>query len=142
MARILLVEDNAGDVVLLREALNQSGLPHELTVLEDGEAAIDCLNQMTCGKAPLPEAILLDLNMPKMDGFSVLEFLKADPKLAGIPVVVLSSSLSPRDAAKAEDIARGLYITKPADLDAFLQIGTRVKEFLETQSDCAASSHA
>ena len=128
--RILLVEDNAGDVFLLREALARSDLSHELTVLEDGAVAIDFLRQRGkyVGKE-LPDLVLLDLNLPRVDGAVVLSLFHEIPSLQKIPVVILSSSQSPRDAMLGATLPRSMYLHKPSDLDEFLDLGMVIRRF-------------
>ena len=112
---ILLVEDNQGDVRLVREAL--AGLPDsiDLSVEGDGLGAMHRLQ----GTARKPDLILLDLNLPRMDGRSFLGWIKADPVLRRIPVVVLTTSDAPRDVSEAYDLHANCYLVKPSSLDDF-----------------------
>lgn len=139
---IVVVEDNPGDVLLIREALNESGLTHEIKVLNDGVEAIDYLTETVSGDGARPDLIILDLNMPRLDGAAVVDFVMGMPALSDTPVVVLSSSESPRDRKTAEAIQHGLYIVKPSDLNAFLDIGNRIRAFLEAQPERQRSFHA
>ncbi len=115
--RILLVEDNPGDVRLIQEALKSSQLLSSLTVAEDGLAAFRMLSpEGPRGGEPLPDLIVLDLNLPKKHGCEVLAELKADPDLKHIPVVILTSSRSDEDVRRSCENSASLYLTKPTDL--------------------------
>lgn len=131
MFRILLVEDNPGDVLLFREALKGRNLAYELTVAEDGEKAITSLGQ---GGKPLgsshPDLIVLDVNLPKHSGKEVLRRLRNNPALASVPVVVFTSSESPADRAEATHLGADLYIEKSSNLDEILEIGKTVEDLL------------
>ena len=111
--RILLVEDSLADVRLLREAVREHGLDIVLDEVGDGERALAHLN----GAGPRPDLILLDLNLPRLDGREVLETIKADPGLRAIPVIVLSTSASPRDVADCYSRHASAYLVKPMGLD-------------------------
>lgn len=129
-AKILLVEDNPGDAELAREALNNSKFMNELFVVDDGEKALDFLNQRgRYEDAPRPDIILLDLNLPKKDGREVLAEIKADDRLKTIPVVVLTTSKADEDIAKSYRLHANCYITKPLDLKQFFQVVRNIKEF-------------
>jgi two-component system response regulator len=129
--RILLVEDNPGDVDLLRLALKTAGFECELTVLDDGGEAIAMVKRQ--GKyadvAP-PDLAILDLNIPRNDGIEIIQTMRADALYRDTRVVVLSSSSSPRDYARLESFHIARYITKPPDLDEFLSIGTQLKQLV------------
>jgi CheY-like chemotaxis protein len=122
---ILLVEDNPGDVLLFREALRDRDLAFELVVAEDGEKAI---NFLAVGLADL---IVLDVNLPKHSGQEVLRRVRTNPALAGVPVVVLTSSASPIDRAKAIGSGADLYLQKSSNLDEILEIGKTVEDLLK-----------
>jgi CheY-like chemotaxis protein len=125
---IFLAEDNPADVYLLREALSASGNCAVLHVASDGEEAIRFIE--ACGAssaAPLPDLIILDLNLPKNDGTDLLRTIRTKQLFAPIPVVILTSSDSPRDRSLAERLGADAYFTKPSDLDAFLDV---VRELL------------
>jgi chemotaxis family two-component system response regulator Rcp1 len=124
--RILLVEDNPADVYLMRQALNEATLDYELLVSNDGE---DALNRLLGEGDSKPHLILLDLNLPRMDGASLLEAIHQDERLRKLPVILLSSSQAPRDRARAEVLPNGLYLVKPADLDEYLALGPRIYDF-------------
>jgi CheY-like chemotaxis protein len=130
-ARILLVEDNPGDVELLRLALRKAGLDCELTVLDDGAEALAFVRQQgEYADVPVPDLAVLDLNVPKYDGVEILEALRANPAFAAVRVAVLSSSSSPRERASIQKFNISRYITKPLDLDEFLKIGQTLKDLL------------
>lgn len=118
---VLLVEDDDADADLAREALAGSALVTELHVVVDGAAALAFLRRDgPHADAPVPDLVLLDLNMPGIDGRSVLMEVKRDPVLRDIPVVVLSSSASPRDVAGAYALSANCYVTKPVGLASYL----------------------
>ncbi len=127
---ILLVEDNQGDVVLTMEALEEGRIHNRVTVLRDGQEAIDYLTR----KAPyqdstLPDLILLDINLPKIDGKEVLSFIKADKKLKKIPVVMLTTSSSEKDILDSYEAFANCYITKPVDVNKFFEVVKAIEDF-------------
>jgi CheY-like chemotaxis protein len=129
--RILVVDDNDADVYLLRKAFENAGLDAELTVIEDGEDALAYVRgEGKYGSARRPHAALLDLNLPKNEGTEVLEALRASSRLATVPVVVLTSSASPADELRITNLRVDRFITKPPNLEDFLQIGAVVSELL------------
>lgn len=118
--RILLVEDNPGDVRLTVEAFKDSKLDNPLDVVKDGIEALAYLNQEgEYADKPLPDLILLDLNLPRMDGRELLAAIKADPRLKLIPVVVLTTSKAEQDVLKSYLLHASCFITKPVDFDKF-----------------------
>ncbi|MEI8038242.1 MAG: response regulator [Verrucomicrobiota bacterium] len=127
---ILLVEDNPGDVDLAREALEEGKVRNSLHVVGDGEAALDFLRgKGAYAAAPRPDLVLLDLNLPKMDGRQVLAEIKSDPALRSIPVVVLSTSRAEEDILKTYNLHANCYITKPIDLHQFIKVVQAIEEF-------------
>ena len=127
---ILVVEDNPGDVRLMREALRDSKLLVNLNTVPDGVAALAyLLRQGKYAQAPRPDLILLDLNLPKMDGRAVLEEIKKDPDLRRIPVVVITSSDAEEDIVKSYDRHANCYITKPVDLERFVAVVKSIEDF-------------
>jgi CheY-like chemotaxis protein len=127
---VLLVEDNAGDVRLTEEALKEGKLAVRLTVARDGLEATEILHQRNgYANAPRPDLILLDLNLPKMDGRQVLQEIKKDPKLMRIPVVVLTTSEADADILTTYGAHANCYITKPVDMDRFISIVLLLEEF-------------
>jgi two-component system, chemotaxis family, response regulator Rcp1 len=140
-ARILLIEDNEGDIYLLSMALDDANFDHTLTTVRDGAEARDLLNSVDSAQAIPPDLILMDLNLPRVDGTVLIDLLRSRPRLQEIPVVLLSSSSSPRDVARAGDLRRSIFIVKPSYLSAFMDIGKRVREFLENSREMARSAN-
>jgi two-component system, chemotaxis family, response regulator Rcp1 len=119
---ILLVEDNPGDVRLMREALCPNG-SKKLLVVEDGEQAIRFLRRANpYADSPRPDLIFLDLNLPRKDGREVLAEIKADTSLRRIPVIVLTTSEADRDVHRVYDLHANCYVRKPTDLDDYLSV--------------------
>lgn len=130
LIEILLVEDNPGDVRLIKESLLQNKLVINLSVVKDGMEAMAFLRrEVPYAEAPYPDLILLDLNMPKKDGREVLAEIKTDEELKRIPVVVLTTSSSDKDILSSYNLHANAYVTKPVDLDQFLLIVHELKEF-------------
>jgi two-component system, chemotaxis family, response regulator Rcp1 len=127
---VLLVEDDAGDVLIAREALLAGRLSARLEVVSDGVEAMSYLrNQHGYAEATRPDLILLDLNLPKKTGHEVLAEVKADPELRRIPVVVLSTSAAAEDVAKSYDLHANVYVTKPVDFDQFTDVVKQIDTF-------------
>ena len=127
---ILLVEDNPGDARLTQEAMRAAKMTNVLHVVEDGVQAMEFLRRRSRFKdAPRPDLILLDLNLPKKDGRSVLAEVKTDPDLRRIPVVVLTTSRSEEDVLQAYDMHANAYVTKPVNLEKFMRIVALIDEF-------------
>ncbi|MCX7113260.1 MAG: response regulator [Proteobacteria bacterium] len=127
---ILLVEDNPGDVDLVREALEQGKLYNRLHVVDNGEQAMALLhNQAPYENILKPELILLDLNLPRKSGFEVLAEIKADSELLRIPVVVLTSSQAEEDILKSYNLHANCFVTKPLDLNQFLRVVQSIETF-------------
>lgn len=127
---ILLVEDNPADVRLTQEAFKTTMVPNRLHVVRDGAEALAYLGQE--GKyldVPRPDMILLDLNLPKKDGREVLTFIKQAPEYKQIPVVILTTSKAEEDIAHTYNHHANCFITKPADLDAFLDAVKSIESF-------------
>jgi CheY-like chemotaxis protein len=127
---ILLVEDSPGDVRLTVEALRDGKVRNNLHVVGDGVDALAFLHregQYT--DAPVPDLVLLDLNLPKKDGREVLAEIKSDPRLKRIPVVVLTTSNAEQDVLKSYDLHANCYITKPVDLDQFIRVVRTIEDF-------------
>ncbi|MBM3999661.1 MAG: response regulator [Planctomycetes bacterium] len=121
---ILLAEDDPGDQELTRRALQDDVLLVDLQIVDDGEQALDYLHRRgpyseEC-RAPTPDLILLDLNMPRINGREVLQHLKRDPELSRIPVVVLTTSQQEADILRSYDLGCNSYIQKPVDIDQFV----------------------
>jgi len=127
---ILLVEDSPGDVRLTREALKDAKVRNNLTVCADGVEALACLrNEGNYHGQGRPDLILLDLNLPKKDGRQVLEEIKDDPELRRIPVVVLTTSKADEDILRSYDLHANCYISKPVDLDRFIEVVRSIEDF-------------
>jgi len=127
---ILLVEDSASDAKLIDRWLRGSALVRDIHVVHDGEAALDFLR----GKGQFahrvrPDLVLLDLNLPRMSGLEVLTEIKRDSKLAGIPVVILSSTVFADDQQQAENLQAGLFVPKPSDADEFTALVQSLEAF-------------
>ncbi|WP_159844321.1 response regulator [Nocardia sp. CY41] len=127
---ILLVEDDPGDELMTREAFEDNKIGNTLHVARDGEEALEFLyRQGRHPDAPRPDLILLDLNLPKYDGRQVLEKIKADPDLAHIPVVVLTTSAAEEDILRSYRLHANAYVTKPVDLDQFVAAIKQIDDF-------------
>jgi CheY-like chemotaxis protein len=127
---ILLVEDNPGDIRLVREALDECGMNHHLEVVVDGVEALEHLRrEKTSLNGSLPDLIILDLNLPKKDGREVLMELKGDSDLQRVPVVIFSSSKAEADILSAYNHHANCYICKPLDLDAFIEVVGQIGRF-------------
>jgi chemotaxis family two-component system response regulator Rcp1 len=127
---VLLVEDNAGDVRLTREALKDAKVHISLHVACDGIEALAFLNREgQYADAPRPDMILLDLNLPRKDGRQVLEEIKATPALMTIPIVILTTSNSEEDVLRSYRLHANCYISKPVDLDGFLTVVKSIDSF-------------
>lgn len=127
---ILLVEDNPGDVRLTQEALKEGSLDYSLSVVGDGEEALDFLYRRGgYESSPRPDLILLDLNLPKRDGREVLAEIKEDANLRRIPVVILTTSEAEQDVVQTYDLHANCYITKPVDLNEFIDVVQSIEMF-------------
>jgi CheY-like chemotaxis protein len=130
LIEVLLVEDDPGDVLMTREAFADNKVQNNLSVVTDGVEALAFLRKE--GKyadAPHPDLILLDLNLPKKDGREVLAEIKADPKLAHIPVVVLTTSGAHEDILGSYRLHANAYVTKPVDFEQFITVVRQIDEF-------------
>lgn len=120
---ILLVEDSPSDATLAAEALIDTGIDHKISLAEDGRKAIDYLEKAGCRDAhPVPDVILLDLNMPRVDGHGVLEAIRSQEKLNEVPVLVLTVSKADEDIFKALDLGMNFYLRKPVSLETLKAI--------------------
>jgi CheY-like chemotaxis protein len=127
---ILLVEDDAGDELLTREALEDHKIGARLHVARDGEEALDFLYRRgDHADAPAVDLIVLDLNLPKFDGRQVLEQVKSDPELSHVPVVVLTTSSSQEDILRSYKLHANAYVTKPVDVNDFVAAVRQIDEF-------------
>ena len=129
-AEILLVEDNPGDIRLTEEVLKEANVPNHLSVVWDGVEALAFLRREgKYSEAPKPDLILLDLNLPRMDGRELLAVLKSDEVLKQIPVVVLTTSEAYEDVIQVYKLHGNCYIVKRIDLDAFIEVIRAIESF-------------
>jgi chemotaxis family two-component system response regulator Rcp1 len=129
MCEILLAEDNLGDIILVQKALQEFHVPHRLHVVRDGAEALAFVSHIgEPGGTPLPDLLLLDLNLPKVDGRQILIEFRKHPGCSHAPVIVVSSSDAPRDRGAMAELGIARYFRKPTDLDGFLQLGAVVLE--------------
>ena len=129
---ILVAEDNPGDVLLVRRALRAHNIPHELTVVQDGAEALEFMARMgRAREVPCPDVVLLDLNLPKVDGPHVLREFRKHPECWDTPVIVITSSDAREDRARMEELRVARYFRKPSDYRAFLRLGAVVREVAE-----------
>lgn len=127
---ILLVEDNPADARLTREGLEQAELDHRLHIVEDGHEALAFLRRDgEHSDAPRPDLVLLDLNLPRVNGHEVLRQVKDDPTLTEIPIVILSTSDDPDDIRTSYEYHASSYVTKPVDYDVFMERVHKIGEF-------------
>jgi CheY-like chemotaxis protein len=130
---VLLVEDDPGDVLMTKEAFHDYKLSNQLHVVTDGAEAMEFLRrQGEHADAPRPDLVLLDLNLPRMDGREVLQAIKSDPDLASIPVVILTTSEAEEDVLRSYSLHANAYVTKPVDFDRFIQVVRQIDEFFVT----------
>ena len=130
---LLLAEDNLPDALLIRHAIGIENLPVEVYVAEDGERAVAFIEAAeTDPDAPLPHLILLDLNLPKIDGLDVLRRIRASEKCKATPVLVVTSSDSPSDRRGAAELGAG-YFQKPVTYAEFVKLGAVLREFLSAK---------
>lgn len=129
--RILLAEDNDGDVFLVRRALDKHVGRYQLLLASDGEEALRLLERANAvAGAPCPDFFVLDLNLPRCSGVQILERLRRMPRWAATPVIVFTSSDSPEDRAEAFRLGADRYFHKPIDFDSFMKLGEMIKEIL------------
>lgn len=127
---VLLVEDNPGDVRLTQEAFEESDAEADLHVVTDGEEALDFLTQEDAYEsAPVPDLILLDLDLPRRPGTEVLEIIRDDPELRVIPVIILTVSESSDDVAQCYETGANAFLTKPSNADEFTRLVKGLEQF-------------
>jgi len=130
--RVLLVEDNPADADLVDEALEEAHLDYELRVMRNGQQVIDMIERLDSGAAhDLPDLVLLDLNLPKVTGHTVLERVRSSPCFRETKVFIISSSDAPADRERAMKLGAIGYFRKPSNLADFMKIGPRVRAILE-----------
>jgi CheY-like chemotaxis protein len=138
--RLVVIEDNPADVQLLRFTLEDAGMACELLVIEDGLQGLNWVQLHTDGQgASRPDITVLDLNLPRHDGIEILEAMQRTPELASVPVLVLSSSPSPRDIARVTAFPNTRYLTKPAVLEEYSAVAAVVRQMLDERSHKSAS---
>jgi len=127
---VLLVEDDPGDVLMTREAFEHNKVRNRLSVVADGVSALQFLRKEgEHTDAPTPDLVLLDLNLPRMDGREVLEAMKSDERMRSIPVVVLTTSEAEEDVVRSYSLHANAYVTKPVDFDRFIDVVRQIDEF-------------
>jgi CheY-like chemotaxis protein len=130
---ILLVDDDPGDTLLVTEALRESKVTNSLHCVVNGEEALAFLRrQGRYADAPRPDLVLLDLNLPRVDGHEVLAAAKADPDLGRIPIVVLTTSQAEEDIVRSYDLLANAYVTKPVDFERMREIVQKIDDFYFT----------
>lgn len=129
-ARILLVEDNPGDIRLVKEALNEAGFSNSLSVIDDGTSVIPFLHRKSQYSGALrPDIIILDLNIPKRSGLELLAEIKSDENLKRIPVIVITTSNAEHDILNSYNLHANCYIRKPLDFERFVEIVKAIGDF-------------
>jgi two-component system, chemotaxis family, response regulator Rcp1 len=126
---ILLVDDNEGDILLTREALEEAKIVNKISIAYDGMEAIQFLRNNRPYGGGGPDLILLDINLPKMNGTEVLTIIKNDPDLKRIPVIMLTTSSAEKDILSSYDNHANCYITKPVDLERFMDVVRTIEDF-------------
>lgn len=130
---VLLVEDDPGDVLMTREAFEDYKVRNRLHVVHDGVEAMSFLRRTAeHAEAPRPDLVLLDLNLPRMDGREVLQEIKSDPQLSSIPVVVLTTSEAEEDVLRSYSLHANAYVTKPVDFERFIDVVRQIDDFFVT----------
>lgn len=128
--RLLLVEDNLGDIRLTKEAIKASKVDFEMDVISDGELVLDFLNQKgNFSEAERPDLIMLDLNLPKKNGIEILREIKDSPSLRRIPIIAVTTSEADHDVTMAYDLHANAYILKPVDFDDFTKVIKLIDSF-------------
>jgi CheY-like chemotaxis protein len=136
IAEILLIEDNLGDVLLTKEAFRASHFKYNLSIAKDGEEALKRLGQQgEFNNAPLPDLILLDLSLPKIDGREVLEKIKNNTVLKNIPVIILSGSAAESDMTSSYNLHANSYVIKPDNFDDFKEIVASIENYWLNKED-------
>ncbi len=128
------MEDNPSDIFLLRRALDEHGVAYSLEVVGDGERALAILDDVEAGRQPVPDLLIVDLNLPRHDGIEVLQKRSLIDAVRDVPVMILTSSDSPREREQAEALKVNDFVRKPIMLDDFMALGGRVRNLLNGQS--------
>lgn len=137
--RIWIAEDNAADVYLIEEALRRQSFTYRLATAGNGEEMLHMISTLEQNASEMcPDLFLIDLNLPRRSGDEVLAQIRQSSRCAHVPAIVITSSDSPRDRARARDLGASFYFHKPADLEKFMAIGGIVRHFLEPGHDGGA----
>ncbi len=132
---VLLIEDNAADVNLVEEALAEAQVDCGLHIVPDGFLAIEFMDQLDADPSrTAPDIVLLDLNLPKVGGETVLKRVRLSPKCGSSKILILSSSDAPRDREHALKLGANEYFRKPSELEAFMMLGPKIRAMLETKA--------
>jgi chemotaxis family two-component system response regulator Rcp1 len=132
--RIWIAEDNRADVYLIEEALRRNEFPYRLTTADNGEDMLKMISEIDRDPSQnCPDIFLIDLNLPRRSGDEILAHIRHSSRCARVPAIVITSSDSPQDRARARELGASFYFRKPADLEKFMTIGGIVRGFLETQ---------
>jgi CheY-like chemotaxis protein len=130
---VLLVEDDPGDTLMIKEAFEDNKVRNRLTCVADGVEALEYLRREgQYADAPRPDLVLLDLNLPRKDGREVLAEIKGDGELSTIPVVVLTTSAAEEDVLRSYKLHANAYVTKPVDFERFIEVVRQIDEFFVT----------
>jgi chemotaxis family two-component system response regulator Rcp1 len=139
---ILLAEDNPGDVLLVQKALWKYHVLHQLHVVHDGAEALAWVSHIgEPGGTPQPDLLLLDLNLPKVDGRQILSEFRKHPGCSESPVIAVTSSDAPRDRARMDELGVARYFRKPMEYDAFLQLGAVVRDVVAEAAATSSGTH-
>ena len=134
--RIWIAEDNPADVYLIDEALRRQEFAYRLAVADNGEDMLNMIMRLDQDPSDsCPDLFLIDLNLPRRSGDEILAHIRQNSRCAHVPAIVITSSDSPQDRARARELGASFYFRKPADLEKFMDIGGIVRKFLETQTD-------
>ncbi len=134
LLQILVAEDNEADLILFQEALQHHRIEYQLHVVADGQSALAFVARMgTTPETPCPDVMLLDLNVPKADGTTILAEFRKHPECADTPVIVVTSSDAQRDRVKVAAFQVTRYFRKPSDFDAFMELGAIIREVVQDQ---------
>jgi len=127
--QIVIFEDNPADVMLIKRSLANAGIPFAATVIDNGGTALRYVS--ACSASHRPDLILIDLNLPEYDGFEIVEAIGRNPALSDVPFAILTSSVSDRDRDRAKKMGVAQFVSKPSDIDDFLQTGLLFKSLIE-----------
>ncbi len=134
--RIWIAEDNPADVYLIEEALRRHDCEYRLTLADNGEEMLNMIAGLDRGSnGDCPDLFLIDLNLPRRSGDDILACIRHSKLCSHVPAIVITSSDSPQDRARARQLGASFYFRKPADLERFMSLGGIVREFLEPQND-------